>query len=287
MTTTSCSSGAEEVPIGAGVRAAIMSLGSSNVDLQQAELRLQDKCLKAHGYVVPGLVTQTVGALSVNLSGALGLLTVEGARAAGYGPLIGQSSTAIDPVGAFVQSLSERDGKHFSVAYNGGEGAKEESLRIGRMVAGASTEGCVALARIRIYGSISNFLRLTYLPGEIVSIGPEVVNSPAANDAFRGYADCMKKAGLDVDNLNQARQLATERFGSRQAMAPPTAEEVSMAVTDANCQVSSGLRDRLNDETLRRASAYIAAHEEELLALQELLTTARINAKAALGGLGS
>lgn len=287
MTSTSCSSSSEEVPISSGVRAAVLSLGSSNTDLQQAELRLQDRCLKAHGYTVPGLVSQTSGAPSVNLSGALGLLTVEGARTVGYGTLIGQSSALSDPIGAFVQSLSQSQSDKFNVVYNGGDGAKEESLRIGELVAGASTEGCVAEARKRIYGSISNFLRLTYLPGEIVSLGAEVVNSPAAGEAMAAYATCMQEAGFDVDNLNQTRELAAERFGSRLVSAPPSQDEFSMAMTDAKCQVSTGLRDRLNEESLRRASAYIAEHEDELLALQELLTTARSNAKAALGGLDS
>lgn len=265
---------AEDVPV--PVREAVVALSRPPSDLTLAVDRVAGMCMRDLGYAdFPLVSTLQEGAGPPNLAGAVGLLDASRARTEGYGTRVGVAGDVAagegdGPIGAYLATLPPDQEATWEEAYDSQAPEDEVTVVQGEVVAGASGKGCLAEGRAKVYGSIENFLWLSYLPSEVVGIGSDVVNSRPAREAFGRYGDCMQDAGYDVNNLNDAQDLARERFGQRAQTAAPTPEEVAMAVTDAGCQASSGLIDTLNEETVANAADYLIENENEMLGLRAI-----------------
>lgn len=269
--------------IAAGTRAAVLALGDTAY-MDFVVSRLTILCLRSHGFHVPLGPSLPPDPSTTHLSGVMGLLDLDTASVRGYGALIVTGEPGAEPLQEFAELLPATKRQQFDEFLDGT--GPDETVRVGGYVLSASSDGCVADSRRTVYGSVTNFLRLAYLPYEITGIGAEIVQSRAYVDAVKEYSRCMQRSGVHVESPKEALALARDRFGDKDIHQTPTADEIAFAVVDARCQAEANLRSVLDDELISRSAHYIAHHEAELLDLSELLRQSRARAQAALEDAG-
>ena len=135
----------------------------------------------------------------------------------------------------------------------------------------ASTEGCWAKARRRLYGSVMNWLELAYIPEVIYRETGRIRHDPQVENARVAYSKCMRRSGELVERPTEALHLARARFGrTRLRGDAPTRPERVMATSDADCQVSAGYQRALAGAVFRAARTWIRGHERDLLRLVDI-----------------
>lgn len=280
--TRMCSEGAQEPgDVPTDIVDAVLSLATSWPELAAAEELLTARCLRSKGFEVPLHGSATLSALTPpTLSGITGLLD-ESARQVGYGDQL-HSEPPNDAVGQFANSLAADDRASFEEALTGGSEADDVQIDVGNQKLGAPSSGCVAGARIELYGSVEIYLRLRYLPLEVVGQGVAVLKSADVLAAFGRHSEALKAAGYDVRSLKDVRRLAKSRFGMRRPGEPASEEEIRLAVADLDAQLQADLRGYLNREALRLAASYLHRHAHDIRSLKLSQDEARSSARRIL-----
>lgn len=141
-------------------------------------------------------------------------------------------------------------------------GAPRVRVRLpGGYVASAARHGCIAEARRTVYGSVRDFLLVTYGP-QIVRLRllahlEEALQTPRVRQAAADYAACMARAGYRIRTPRAASRIGARRFGGDPDVSPA---ERRLAVADATCQehsqvygaISLALTDLGEDVLVRR-----------------------------------
>lgn len=265
----------------AAINDAVLALATPWPELAAAESLLTYQCLQDQGFELPAQVRPPLAAPTPpNLGGIVGLLD-ERARRIGYGNHFFRGQPT-DVVGQLMDSLPAARRTELEEALNGDGAAPRVEIQVGDQHAGAPAQGCVARARTVIYGSVETFLRLTYLPVELVGHGAALLRSPRVLTAFERHAELMRVAGYDVGSLKDVRRLAQSRHGSRPRDEPASSAELQLAVADLDAQLDADLRGCLNREALRLAVPYLHCHGPEILELRAMQDEARLRASTVL-----
>lgn len=273
---TGCSGPPEEVP--EQVRGAVLTLGRDAPELTDAVILAEQACVEAAGMHIP-LFLSGQDDSGANLSGAVGLMTESEAAVDGYG--FGEVAPA--PVEVWLERLPDADRKRYEqlVAPAGGPTAQVTSET--GMVMSAPATGCTAQARTAVYGSVENYLTLVVWRNSLLNLEGGWVDDEELGAALDAYAECMSAAEYDVGSVQEAQDLARERFqADRSAGAAPSPEEVQMAVTDARCQEGVDLRDQVNSAFLRANADFFVEHQAEVVTLAEQHSASLARAKEIL-----
>jgi len=134
----------------------------------------------------------------------------------------------------------------------------------------ASTRGCFAQGRSRVYGSVENALHLEYAWQGILLFQTRAWSDRSVQQAAAAYSACMAGHGFRVNFPQDAVRLAQERFGSRPVMSAASRAEITQALADARCQRDTQLVDIYETTLVQRAAGWINARRAELVRLAAL-----------------
>lgn len=151
---------------------------------------------------------------------------------------------SLDPTAGMSQA--ERDA--FGTALGGGPDAPTVEVRTRDGSTVLSSEGCMAEARIELYGSLDNYVRFNeaaeFLPGAVAS---ELREMEGYREALDAWQRCMRAEGHavhDADGSGFSYLMARLRSALADGEAAPTPEEIrAVAEADADCLESSGLHE--------------------------------------------
>lgn len=268
--------GSSAVPAETDVRAvlAIRDLLNPPLLLVQAQARVTDACLIANGfrYLPYEVLVRVPDQPGQDLPGVVSL-PVSAARADGYGGLIGNSGDT-DPDRAqrkYTASLTPHARARYSRLLWGPQNARRVSIEILEGAkASASTLGCSAMGRRRVYGSVLNSLRVTYLAQGIFRFQTPSWRDADVQSSVSAYASCMRAEGYNVRYPLDAVELARDRFGTRPSMAPPSWAEVAQAVADGLCQERSQIVEKYEAALVKLASTWISESRDALITTAEI-----------------
>lgn len=212
--------------------------------LSWAEQELTGRCMRKNGFAyevdAPPGTSEDMETLP-SLGGFGTPLTVETARD-GYPEV-----NAADPVTKDAEPGGTRRGFDRTLD---DEHARQVHIEIPGLAVGASTRGCVAEARRRLYGSVRNYLMVEYLAQGVRQFGSRALDDPAVRRSLETYETCMRGRGYAAANPGQARRIATRRSEG-------AAAEVQMAISDARCQEEAGVYAALDAAVWRAAAPWL------------------------------
>lgn len=105
---------------------------------------------------------------------------------------------------------------------------------------GAKSEGCIADANRKLFGSLEGWLLVDqYVPASLRLLAGEALASADVGRAAAEYEQCMAAGGVAADNPAVAAQQARQRFGERSRDEAASRDELLMAKLDAACQATS------------------------------------------------
>ncbi|MET8341069.1 hypothetical protein ABZV14_45585 [Streptosporangium canum] len=268
------------------VREALLALFSGSATRYAAQEELVQRCMKKRGFTYvqnPSSATDVAPTLGEDPYG----LTVEQAQRTGYKSAenAGDSPGEVDRSG--ISKLSEEEQKRWGEAFFGRDDAPEIKADLpggGRV--GTTSEGCLAEAREKLYGSLSDYVKLTYLAGNL----PIRARREASSDADMtridsAWSSCMaskEHSGLKNPDAARGRSLESHRrlgIGSDEARA----QEISLAVADAECEKTTDYaaqRIRIEDRYYEKMLQKFA---KELTDARKMNASALLHAKEALG----
>lgn len=199
--------------------------------LQRAENLITARCLERKGLRYRSPVRAHDPRAPMTLVGRP--LSVSFARLHGYGFSWGDVRPA-------APSTGTRDEVLRALAP---PGARQVRVRLpGEYIATHVRRGCVARARLMIYGSLENYLALVYVPQgirrEVLAYLDAALRRDDVQEAASAYASCMHREGHVADTPRAAWLIAWQLFGDEQAV---SMEQRRMAVADARCQARSAI----------------------------------------------
>jgi hypothetical protein len=211
--------------------------------LTVAEETLVERCMAAKGLHYPVRTPAPVHGSDEERT-----LSLEQRRKEGYGlfasytadPTDGRRSPA--PADRYVQQLPERERSDYILALFG-----DESMRKGiRLAVGGEVtfpgSGCVFDSQNLIYGDIMTWARITYIPEELNNkLTGRVVASAEYTTTMGGWSTCMARQGHDFPGPSEAKNHLAERYAAEGATEHLRADEIAVAVTDADCARQHGV----------------------------------------------
>jgi hypothetical protein len=238
--------------------------------LSRAETTLTNECLATAGFPLPTSPPTTV---STDEEWRPDLAQRE---KTGYGLLaeIQQTGTgAPDPVDQYVRSLPAARQQRYQLDLFG-PATSAASLVLGGKRITYSTQGCVADARTRIYGSDLTATRVFYLP-QMYYIGllTKVETEPAYLRAMREWSTCMGESGYHYTDSHDAKTQLIARYRSNPDARADQRLEIAVAVADARCATRIGL-PATTEALLRKGAASLPA--ADITALNQV-AGARVN----------
>lgn len=209
-----------------------------------AEEELVGGCMRRRGF---GYVPRKAGPDGRgDVANPYGLLTVDVARAHGYGMVEAAANppAADDPNEQARRALSAPRRAAWDAALLGTDRHRKK-IEVDGHTLTLNSDSCVHTARAELYGT--GWERL-YLTAQIVSnrVIVGVSRSAAVVGAEQRWSACMRRLGHEVRTLLDARQrvdraLTTTPDAARIAAAAGLEQDI--ATDDATCQQESGLRD--------------------------------------------
>lgn len=146
----------------------------------------------------------------------------------------------------------------------------------------ASSAGCQARSRERLYGDLASWAEVNYLPQRLnLKLAKEVATDPTFVAAMKRWQGCMSAQGYDYTSPDDAVQRL--RAGYQTAGVTPAGRrhEIAVAVADAGCQQRLRIPDTALDVKKRHARALPLADREELVAVAKLWLAAVSRARHA------
>ncbi|MBW3084478.1 hypothetical protein KEM60_00666 [Austwickia sp. TVS 96-490-7B] len=266
----------ENVVVDPATEAALLSISTIPSELAQAEQRVTADCLRDHGFSAVESF-EVPGGDSANLAGIVGLRDVEVARTEGYAEIAVRHDAAPATTGesptdsAYETAFAGRPGHDVTIELSGGT------------TIGAADEGCLAEGRKKIYGSVKTYLWITNISQDIRTAVGDIRTSPRMMAANVSYLTCMTHKGVSTTGLSNTLDIAREKFASsRAAHEPPGAEEISMAIADAECQQSAELAKVANEAIVHQGAQWIQDHEKQILDIAAARKEALARAKSTL-----
>lgn len=255
-------------------------------DLALAEHRLIQRCMRAQGFGYPARAPAPARA-DASLLDLPPRFTVEQARQNGYGSTIRRGRTtapdhAGNPVDRYLASLTPADQDRFRRALDDPNGAKTKVRLPGGGQVGASSRGCRGQARAQTYGSVQNYLTITYLPQSAQSQVLKLESDRDLRRSLDAYARCMESAGYQVGTPTVAAELAETFYASEPTAPAARQREVTLAVQDATCQQRAHVHTTFEDAVNRIAASWIAENEAAVLAAAEAQKAAVVRARKVL-----
>ncbi len=256
-----------------------MALAQTPSEVTEAEFIATRSCLLRAGFDIP-YGSDFAHNPTSSIAGVPGLFaSASAARVSGYGTTIRESD---DPISAFGKHLDSADSTRFAIALHGASDARQVSVTLMRGgTVSRSAEGCAAEGTTAVYGSVETALRLENFANEIYAqLEPSAIARVLKRD-LPSYRSCMATSGyvLGPEETNASKQ-ARERFGVyRDPGDPPKPAEAVMAETDAKCQHESGMTSDTNSLFFRTAGHWVIAHEGQIIAWRDDLSTAQKQAK--------
>jgi hypothetical protein len=254
-------------------------------DLALAEHRLIQRCMRAQGLEYPARAPAPAR-VAASLLDLPPRFTVEQARGNGYGDTIRRGSTdqpdrAGNPVDRYLVSLSPADQERYRRALDDPRGAKTKVKLPGGGQVGTSSRSCRGKARAQTYGSLENYLTITYLPQVAQTQVQKLESDRALRRSLDAYANCMSGAGYQAGTPTAAAELAATYYQAG-ADAAARQREVTLAVQDATCQGKARVHAAFEDAVNRIAASWIAEHEAAVLAAAEAQKSAVDRARKVL-----
>ena len=279
-----CTAGSSAVDVSPEVTSALPLLTNLPPELYVAHNIAAGECMSAAGFAVP--FDASVASASRNTSlGFVGVFaSEESARTVGYDTtFVLEGLTSRD---SFRDSLPEQKKALFDASLEG-SGAQTETLVLENgMEFGKASDGCLATADVAVFGSVLDAMKLELFTNDVTSQARNVSGDmeAAVGGIIPDYEKCMSDSGFEVTGLNAAT-FAEDEFGHyKETGGGPSAAEQKLAVTDFECQQSVGLDAVISDVFVKEASAWLAGHEDEILALKESLDASLERAKTIVNG---
>lgn len=233
----------------------------SRVEVEFLELRVQEvaaNCMLRHGFVVDAPQVDPIdysGALIVDTPLPLRL---EDARVWGYSkpPARERVPQNLDP----LSQLSEEDASLFDVALSGSDTNLDVSVELGQGLYSAGGAGCLAEARIEIFGSVEDFLRSYYGITESQTAVVDVGADRALNGALEEWRECMQTTKYDFASPAEAAASFEQKTGRS-----VDAVEISVAMADASCRELSALHEAYDAAAHAAVARWVRLNEAQVL----------------------
>ncbi|MCI4066131.1 hypothetical protein MRQ36_27720 [Micromonospora sp. R77] len=277
-----CEGQPENTPTTAAVTAgpeAEIELGTAAIDLatnsgtypdrnyvvELADERATQRCVRAAGLTWSGFVYQPPPGSDEDRA-----LNIEGRRRDGYGLAdAGRGSLGEPPGGSGGARLEEA---------LFGRSRKVAQLRVpGAGEVGYPVEGCTARAHAAVFGDVTTWARVTFLPSGInMMLAKKAAADPRLQAPLREWSRCMAEHGHQYNNPKEIRYQLISQKANRE-------REIAVAIQDADCNRAAGLaRTELE---LRRAAARAlpADQRAELAGLATALDEGVRRARAIVG----
>jgi hypothetical protein len=280
-----CADGEEvELTIKPGeARRAASGLYIGDARLRFAEQSLIAQCMADRGLpyrVAPEGADTGLPTMSVS--------DVEKAKEEGYG--LATERAQADAVTSLEDErigLPPRQQREYDRALFGPARAPEASARsLAGDVITASTQGCIAEARTRLFGSVENFLVLSEFLGNSVRfvMYQSREESPEVQEAFEEWQACMASAGYpDLEERNGGEALARVAY-EEESLARASELETRIAVTDAECDQQAEYSQAATVAENRALAEYFSKYEGQIAGIQEIREKAIVNAREILIG---
>ena len=245
----------------------VESLATHDTRLAQAEAKATAECMRPKGFRYPPYEVLRPRPAAAGPARLVHPISKREAAQHGYGDDLNRERPKdSDPQLAqehYLNTLPEPERRRYHQAlWPADEPEVTIDLPQG-MTSGAASTGCVAEARIRVYGSVETYLRLSQFSNALSLVSIDAYDRSRNAKTMGLYGWCMKRAGYAVDPPKEAKDLARERFAHRRPD-EVSDQERAMAVSDATCQESSGIYDRLEAAILDEASDWIRKHETDI-----------------------
>jgi hypothetical protein len=143
----------------------------------------------------------------------------------------------------------------------------------GRVV--ASSAGCEAQSRERLYGSLASWAEVNYLPQRLsLKLAAKARTDPTFTAALKRWQDCMSARGYRYTSPDDAVQQLTAGYRTSGVTPAARQHEIAVAVADAGCEQRLHLPDIALDLRRRYARALPVTDRERLEAVTTLWSAA-------------
>lgn len=247
--------------------------------LSAAETTLTNECLAAAGFSVP---TSRTAPLNSDEEWRPNLAQRE---KTGYGLLaeVERTGAAPDPVDRYVLGLPAARQQQYQLALLGPFTSAASFVLGGKRIT-YTTQGCVAAARTRIYGSALTAARVFYLPQlDYVDLLTKAETERAYTGAMTRWSACMRESGYHYTDPHDAKDQLIGRYRSDPDLVATQRLEIAVAVTDAGCATRVGL-PTTTESLLRKGAAALPG--ADLTALNEVAAARMDSAKRATTLIG-
>lgn len=256
----------------AGVREAINGLFSGEGIRAAAQYEDIYRCMASHGF---HYIKPPIGAKDVNptMPTQLGYgISVSEAQSRGYGikSHLDNGPAEIDQ----TAGLSAAQKQAWGVAFFGREDGPTVRVNLpGGGQVEENAEGCLAEARIKIYGSLEQQMRLQNLAGNLPLMARQRANAdPTMKNLNAVWSKCMNGKGFTgLATPKDARDRAAD-FHHRLSPAAATQQETRLAVGDASCEEATRYAPQRRLLEDRYYTAGLHYFDGEIAALRELNT---------------
>jgi hypothetical protein len=269
----------------AATKDAMIALVASPPELEHAESVVIAQCMALHGLRYPPLRLDPPKGWIRDITGLGAPMTIQEARTRGYGDRLLATSRNVDPQAATKRyKASLRPAKRHE--YDGILDPRRPVIRLtlsDGWIVMASTKGCVARARRRLYGSVLNFLKVFYVPQEIWRFNDRMVASSVVQEALRIYATCMRREGYRANSPQRALTSAIQRFGHTRMWGDQISkQERALAVQDAKCQIDSHIYPVMHNALFSAAAEWLRRNQTLILTLASIQGLALMRARSVL-----
>ncbi|MBC8364828.1 MAG: hypothetical protein H8E59_07475 [Actinobacteria bacterium] len=249
-----------------------------------AEETLISRCMGESGFVYEVIEPPLVMPARDARGRAFGSDDVGELKLEGYGLSAAATDSPVDANAVYVQALSESDQVRFGNALFGSD-ADAQTVEVGGgMALSISMGGCVAEARVSLFGDQVEWIRLFFSienrSGEVTS---RVLQDPLYMAALTKWQACMERRGFAVRDPGSARDLAARQYSHLDSV-DAAVEERRIAAADGECVGESKLLEAAVGLEISYMAALLEERAGELVAYRELLDGAVDRATAVLGG---
>jgi hypothetical protein len=144
----------------------------------------------------------------------------------------------------------------------------------------ASADGCLAEARRELFGSVRNYLDVTWFVNEVRHHQFGWTRDQRARLAARRYLACIAMRGYALSSFGEAYRIAARRFSGVGARPE---QQRAMALAEASCQRKSRVWPIWDSMALERLAPWLQRQAHRIEALLDLADEAAARAHTILG----
>lgn len=269
------SEAAPTAPSGSTSDVVIVDFEEREAVLHDAEQELTRRCMADAGFEFVTTPSATIAEQERQAASEVppeyGFDDVEAARRVGYGLADASSTSGVLPSDqanvAIYEALPQAEKARYDELLNPSlDNAITVRLDDGSEVS-TSAEGCVAEARVTLYGDLAEYIKLSHVALNLRNEARARVESDESyGDSLEAWASCMENRGFQFAAWFEAYEAAIN--------AP--SREVEIAVADTSCaqevgsvRIGNQVQDKHEQEVLRDREAEIVAYGELLDAAVE------------------